>query len=79
MATTKPIVELQAPSSSVSHRGDDLVLHYDPFFLTSRIGIEPTAKISPSSVPGGPSWKPARTGPLPCSRGLVSQMSYSLS
>ena len=25
--------ELQALSLSVSHRGDDLVLHYDPFFL----------------------------------------------
>ena len=25
--------ELQALSLSVSHREDDLVLHYDPFFL----------------------------------------------
>ena len=34
MATAKPVVELQALSFSVSHRGDDLVFHYDPFFLT---------------------------------------------
>ena len=34
MATAKRVVELQALSFSVSHRGDDLVLHYDPFFLT---------------------------------------------
>ena len=34
MATAKRIGELQALSSSVSHRGDDLVLHYDPVFLT---------------------------------------------
>ena len=33
MATAKRIGELQALSFSVSHRGDDLVLHYDPFFL----------------------------------------------
>ena len=33
MATTKRIGELQALSFSVSRRGDDLVLHYDPFFL----------------------------------------------
>ena len=34
MATAKRIGELQALSFSVSPRGDDLVLHYDPFFLT---------------------------------------------
>ena len=34
MATAKRVVELQALSFSVSHWGDDLVLHYDPFFLT---------------------------------------------
>ena len=34
MATAKRIGELQALSFSVSHRGDDLVLHYDPVFLT---------------------------------------------
>ena len=34
MATSNRIGELQALSFSVSHRGDDLVLHYDPFFLT---------------------------------------------
>ena len=33
MATAKRIGELQALSFSVSHKGDDLVLHYDPFFL----------------------------------------------
>ena len=33
MATAKHVGELQALSFSVSHRGDDLVLHYDPFFL----------------------------------------------
>ena len=33
MATVKRIGELQTLSFSVSHRGDDLVLHYDPFFL----------------------------------------------
>ena len=34
MATAKRIGELQALSLSVSHRGDDQVLHYDLFFLT---------------------------------------------
>ena len=33
MASAKRIGELQALSFSVSYRGDDLVLHYDPFFL----------------------------------------------
>ena len=33
MAIAKRVGELQALSFSVSHRGDDLVLHYDPFFL----------------------------------------------
>ena len=33
MATAKRVGELQALSFSVSHRGDDLTLHYDPFFL----------------------------------------------
>ena len=33
MATAKRVGELQALSFSVFHRGDDLVLHYDPFFL----------------------------------------------
>ena len=35
MATAKRVGELQALSFSVSHRGDDLVLHYDPFFLAN--------------------------------------------
>ena len=33
MATAERVGKLQALSFSVSHRGDDLVLHYDPFFL----------------------------------------------
>ena len=33
MATATRVGELQALSLSVSYRGDDLVLHYDPFFL----------------------------------------------
>ena len=33
IATAKRVGELQALSFSVSHRGDDLVLHYNPFFL----------------------------------------------
>ena len=33
LATATRGGELQALSLSVSHRGDDLVLHYDPFFL----------------------------------------------
>ena len=42
MATAKRIGELQALSFSVSHRGDDLVLHYDPFFSgENRIGVNP--------------------------------------
>ena len=32
-STAKRVGALQALSFSVSHRGDDLVLHYDPFFL----------------------------------------------
>ena len=36
MATAKRIGELQALSFSVSHRGDDLVLHYGPFFLAKQ-------------------------------------------
>ena len=36
MATAKRVGELQALSFSVSHRGDDLVLHYDPFFLAKQ-------------------------------------------
>ena len=32
LATATRGGELQALSLSVSHRGDDLVLHYDPFF-----------------------------------------------
>ena len=47
MATAKRVVELQALSFSVSHRGDDLVLHYDPFFLTR---TESVSNLLPRSV-----------------------------
>ena len=47
MATAKRIRELQALSFSVSHRGDDLVLHYDPFFLAK---TESVSKPLPRSV-----------------------------
>ena len=41
MATATRVGELQALSLSVSHRGDDLVLLYDPFFSgKNRIGVE---------------------------------------
>ena len=47
MATAKRIGELQALSFSVSYRGDDLVLHYDPFFLAK---TESVSKLLPRSV-----------------------------
>ena len=47
MTTAKCIGELQALSFSVSHRGDDLVLHYDPFFLAK---TESVSKPLPRSV-----------------------------
>ena len=47
MATAKRIGELQALSFSVSHRGDNLVLHYDPFFLAK---TESVSKPLPRSV-----------------------------
>ena len=47
MATAKRIGELQALSFLVSHRGDDLVLHYDPFFLAK---TESVSKPLPRSV-----------------------------
>ena len=47
MATAKRIGELQALSFSVSHRGDDLVLHYDPFFMAK---TESVSKPLPRSV-----------------------------
>ena len=60
MATAKHVGELQALSFSVSHWGDDLVLHYDPFFSgKNRIGVEPTSQISHSSVSGRLCWRPA--------------------
>ena len=42
MATAKRIGELQALSFSVSYRGDDLVLHYDPFFLAKTESVSNT-------------------------------------
>ena len=33
MAIAKRVGKLQALSFSVSHKGEDLILHYDPFFL----------------------------------------------
>ena len=69
MATTKRIGELQALSFSVSHRGDDLVLHYDPFFSgKNRISVKTPSQISHSPVSGGLCRRPARTGSLPSSR-----------
>ena len=47
MATAKRIAELQALSFSVSYRGDDLVLHYGPFFLAK---IEAVSHPLPRSV-----------------------------
>ena len=49
MATAKRVGELQALSFSVSHRGDDLVLHYDPFFLAK---TESVSNPLPRSVIG---------------------------
>ena len=51
MATAKCVGELQALSFSVSHRGDDLVLHYDPFFLAKTESVSkplPRSVIAPS-------------------------------
>ena len=47
MATAKRIGGLQALSFSVSYRGDDLVFHYSPFFLTK---IEAASHPFPRSV-----------------------------
>ena len=47
MATAKRIGELQALSFSVSYSGDDLVFHYDPFFLAK---IEAVLHPLPRSV-----------------------------
>ena len=78
-STAKRVGALQALSFSVSHWGDDLVLHYDPFFSgKDRIGVEPTSKISHSSIPSGFCWRPTRTGPLPGLRCPISQTSGSL-
>ena len=51
MATAKRVGELQALSFSVSHRGDDLVLHYDPFFLGR---TESVSNLLPRSVKFSP-------------------------
>ena len=68
MATAKRIGELQALSFSVSHRGNDLVLHYDPFFLAKTISVKTPSQISHSPVSGGLCRRPTRTGSLPSSR-----------
>ena len=47
MATAKRVGELQALSISVSHWGDDLVLHYDQFFLAR---TESVSNLLPRSV-----------------------------
>ena len=53
MATAKRVGELQALSFSVSHRGDDLVLHYDPFFLAR---TESVSNPLPRSAKFSPWW-----------------------
>ena len=79
MATAKRIGELQALSFSVSHRGDDLVLHYDPFLSgKNRIGVKPPSQISHSPVSGRLCWRPTRTGYLPSSCYSLSRKSCSL-
>ena len=65
MGTAKRIGELQALSFSVSYRGDDLVFHYNPFFL---VKIEAVSHPFPRSVR-----RPTRTGSLPGSSYLLSQ------
>ena len=52
MATATRVGELQALSLSVSHRGDDLVLHYDPFFLALTELVSNPFQISHSPVSG---------------------------
>ena len=79
MATAKRVGELQALSFSVSHRGGDLVLHYDPFFSgKNKIGVEPPSQICHSPVSGRLCWRSTRTGFLPCSRCSLSPKSCSL-
>ena len=79
MATAKRIGELQALSFSVSYRGDDLVLHYDPFFSgENRIGVKSPSQISYSPVSGGLCGRPTRMGSLPSSSYSLSQESCSL-
>ena len=79
MATAKRIGELQALSFSVSYRGDDLVLHYDPFFLakTESVSNSPS-QIGYSPVSGGLCRRPTRTASLPSSSYSLSQKSCSL-
>ena len=52
MATATRVGELQALSLSVSHRGDDLVLHYDPFFLAKQNRCRNPSQINHSPVSG---------------------------
>ena len=79
MATAKRVGELQALSFSVSHRGDDLVLYYDPFFLAKTESVSnplPRSVILQSLADF--SRRPTRTGSLPSSRYSLSQTSCSL-
>ena len=52
MATAARVGELQALSLSVSHRRDDLVLHYDPFFLAYTESVSNPSQINNSLVSG---------------------------
>ena len=78
MATAKRVGELQALSFSVSHRGDDLVLHYDPFFLAKAESVSNPLPRSVIVQSGRLCWRPTRTGSLPSSRYSLSHKSCSL-
>ena len=79
MASATRVGELQTLSLSVSHRGDDLVLHYDPFFLAKTESVsKPPSQINHSPVSSRLCWRPTRTGSLPSLRCSLSQMSCSL-
>ena len=79
LASARRIGELQALSFSVLYRGDDLVLHYDPFFSgENRIGVKSPSQISYSPVSSGLYRRPTRTGSLPSSSYLLPQKSCSL-
>ena len=79
MATAKRVGELQALSFSVSHRGDDLVLDYDPFFLakTESVSNPLPRSVIVQSLADFVGDLP-ETGSLPSSRCSLSQKSCSL-